>query len=180
MGPLMWCPCIIGVGRRGGRVEGLEGVGVSMSESVYDGGIAGSAQRDSFLPVVGVGVGESVYDGGGAGSAQRDDVFSVLGVRTSESVYDGGGAGSAQRDLSIVGVGVLDGVTACVARGVRSAFRVIVVGVVVCGIVVELFDWASCSSANADLKNALSPDWFGDRGSGGFCCGGCGERSSRL
>ena len=150
----MWCPCIIGVGRRGGRVEGLEGVGVSMSESVCDGGIAGSAQRDSFLPVVGVGVGESVYDGGGAGSAQRD--------------------------LPIVGVGVLDGVTACVARGVRSAFRVIVVGVVVCGIVVELFDWASCSSANADLKNALSPDWFGDRGSGGFCCGGCGERSSRL
>ena len=112
MGPLMWCPCIIGVGRRGGRVEGLEGVGVSMSESVYDGGIAGSAQRDSFLPVVGVGVGESVYDGGGAGSAQRDDVFSVLGVRTSESVYDGGGAGSAQRDLPIVEVGVLDGVTA--------------------------------------------------------------------
>ena len=63
MGPLMWCPCIIGVGRRGGRVEGLEGVGVSMSESVYDGGIAGAAQRD-FLSVVGVGVGESVCDGG--------------------------------------------------------------------------------------------------------------------
>ena len=71
-----------------GREEGREDRGIrrGMSESVYDGGGAGSAQRDVVLSVFEVRTSESVYDGGGAGSAHRDAVLSVLGVRTSESV----------------------------------------------------------------------------------------------
>ena len=49
---------------------------------------------------------------------------------------DGGSAGVAQR----------------VCSGVSG------VAVVVCGVVVALLSWACCSSAIADLKNALSPD----------------------
>ena len=73
-----------------------------------------------------MGVGKSACDGGGAASAQRDAVLSVLGVRTTESVHDGGITDSSQRDLPVVGVGVSDGVTACVVLGVCFVKNIVI------------------------------------------------------